>query len=377
MLSKICSKISRYPSQPRLSRNARLSQLNKDCLSALKKVEINSSLQKTMIDLDTRYCLDIALAADEEYQSIPASAIFEPDDSPEAEERARGLQIARGLSSTTRFLENYSITAPGTMLEAAITTRHKNFLLRSLHYSFPLLPESDQRAFVCAVQPKALDRLGMTVSSELRKLSTECQASEKPQLDVHHVLALLDYCSSESGSFNSINDGKRTWQFCGVDKLALITSCLSSSLEEALGILSLHAEFRYHGPAYKGIALANAAGQFRLSRMQPGMQYTSAHWSSATCIEKKNYSNKSADERCSKLVILDSEGVRVHMFNDNSSADEGEVMIRPKPFYFLSTAEVGERMAKPVANRPTIYCTMKPVTSEACGRPLEPHAVLV
>ena len=111
--------------------------------------------------------------------------------------------------------------------------------------------------------------------------------------------------------------------------------------------------------------------------MQPGMQYTSAHWSSATCIEKKNYSNKSADERCSKLVILDSEGVRVHMFNDNSSADEGEVMIRPKPFYFLSTAEVGERMAKPVANRPTIYCTMKPVTSEACGRPLEPHAVLV
>ena len=388
MLSRIISNRVRYSNHPNLarnthhyhsgsSRNTRLTQLNKDCLSALKKVEINTSLQKTMITLDTEYCLNIALEADAEYQSIPDSAIFEPDDSPEAEERAHGLQLARGLRATANFLENYSVTVPEITLEAAITPRHQNHLLSSLRDSFPLLSEANQRAFASAVHPEALNRLGLTLSPALCKLSLANQQMGKPQLARHHVLALLDYCNSKTGNFNAVNDGLRTWQLCGIDKLASITSCLANPLNEALSILSLHDEFLYRGPAFKGIALGNAAGQFRLSKMQPGMEYTSPHWSSATYIESKNYSNRSDDERCSKLVFVQSEGVHVHMFNDQSSIDEGEIMIRPKPVVFLPADDVDRKLAKPVRDRPTLYCTMKPVSSESGSAPLESYAVPV
>ncbi len=381
MLSKVCSTIVRHSnhSNPlRIGRNARMNQLNNDCMTALRKVEINQSLQKTIADLDAQYCLDLALEAEDEFQQLPASAIFEADDSPEAEARARGLQLARGLEQTKYFLEKYSVTVPDITLDAAINPRHKLNLINSLHRSFPLLSPSDQLAFIGAVQPQVLGRLGFNLSPEYLQLSIANQQAGKPQLNENHVLALLDYCSSSSGMFNSVNDGKRVWQLCGIGTLAAITACLSQPLDEALNILSLHEAFIYSGPAYKGIALANAAGQFRLSRMQPGMQYKGAHWSSATWIEKMNYANnKMDDNRCSKLTVVHAEGVRVHIFNDESSIGEGEVMMRPQTFYFLAASQVDPGLSKPLIDRPTIFCTMKPTQPEARSTGLGRHAVPV
>ena len=138
--------------------------------------------------------------------------------------------------------------------------------------------------------------------------------------------------------FNAINDSLRIWQLCGVNQLALITACLSGPLNEALRILSKHDAFLHRGPLYKGVTVCNPAGSFRLSRMQPGMQYCSPHWSSATHLEKENYAAKKPD-RDLQLTILDAEGVRVHMFNNTNSIHEGEVIMPPKPIYFLE--EIG------------------------------------
>ena len=115
----------------------------------------------------------------------------------------------------------------------------------------------------------------------------------------------------------------RLWQLCSVAKLAELTECLRAPLNEALNILSCHEEFIYEGPAYKGISLANGAGQFRLYWMQPGCEYTSPHWCSATSREEANYASdmpildaNCTNDRDTQLTILHARAVKVHLFND-------------------------------------------------------------
>ncbi len=358
MLKQVCSASVRRANYPRISSNHYLSQLNRECLNKLKRIDINSSLQARMEDIDTQYRFPIYHEVEAEYRKVPDHALYEADDSPEAEERAKGHQLACGLVSTMGFLDNYSVTVPGITLDAAIHPAHKNFLIESLQLSFHELNEHDRLAFASAVKPDVLARAELKLSPEEKKRSIDSYQAGKPQLEAHHLLALLDASSSRTGSFNAVNDAKRTWQLCGVDKLAAITACLADPLEEALQILSQHDVFVYEGPAYKGISVCNGAGQFRLSKMQPGMQHTSPHWSSATWISGKNYAFNNG--RDLQVTILHAIGVRVHLFNDISSIDEGEIAIRPMPMHFVSASEVDPLLFQQNDFCPTIYCTMKP-----------------
>ena len=358
MLKQVCSASVRRPHYPRVSSNHYLCQINRECLHQLRKLEINASLQTTMEKIDTRYRLSIYQEVEYEYQKVPDHALYEPDDSPEAEERAKGHQLACGLVSTMGFLDKYSVTVPGITLNAAIHPAHRNFLIESLQLSFHALNESDRLAFASAVQPDVLHKAGLKLSPEERKRSVDNYHAGVPQLKERHLLALLDTSSSRTGSFNAVNDAKRTWQLCGVDKLAAITACLADPLDEALQILSQHDVFAYEGPAYKGISVCNGAGQYRLSKMQPGMLHTSPHWSSATWISGKNYALNNG--RDLQVTLLHAVGVRVHLFNDISSIDEGEIAMQPIPMHFVSASEVDQHRHPPNSSCPTIYCTMKP-----------------
>lgn len=388
MLSKVFSKVSRYPHTPlangrihqaqrsHSTHNSRLAQLNKDCIAALKKMEINASLWDNACAIEDTFRADIHDEVNYDYQRVPDHLLFSPDNSPAAAERALGYQLTCGLSETPRFLLNYSVTAPGMTLDAAITPKHKSYLVESLTESFPKLKDSDQMAMASAIQPDVLIKLGFPVSPDAMNLSIANQKAGKPQLAEDHLLALADYCSSNSGMFNAVNDSLRVWQLCGVNTLASITSCLSKPLNEGLTILSQHKAFLYRGTLYKGITICNGAGAFRLSKMQPGMQYCSPHWSSATHVESQNYATKKPDRQL-QMNILDAEGVRAHMFNNSSSIGEGEVIMPPKPIRFLEESEVEPSLQNTNHKLPTIYGTMKPVQSEVDARPQEPHAIRV
>jgi hypothetical protein len=388
MLSKICSRVSRYPHSPRTdgkihqiqrslsTQNARLAQLNKDCIAALKKIEINHSLWGTMCEIEDKFRADINDEVNYEYQRVPDHLLFSPDNSPAAAERAVGYQLSCGLSETPRFLLNYSVSAPDMTLDAAITPKHKSDLIESFTESFTKLKDSDQMAMASTIQPDVLIKLGVSVSCEAMNLSIANKKADKPQLAEDHLIALIDYCSSNSGMFNAINDSMRIWQLCGVNTLALITSCLSKPLNEGLGILSMHHDFLYRGTLYKGVAICNGAGAFRLSKMQPGMQYCSPHWSSATHVESQNYAARKPDRQL-QMTILHSEGVRAHMFNNISSMGEGEVIMPPKPIYFLEESAVDPALQNANRQLPTIYGTMKPIQSATDARLREPHAILV
>lgn len=352
----------------RAGNTSELIRLSHECLAKLKKVEINSSVLQTITDLSDKYYIDLHLLAQSEYADIPDELIFLPDESQAARERAQAIQLGRGVGAVRNFLESYSVTVPGMTLDAAITPKHKNFLIKSMQYGYEALKPNDQRAFVSAIDIDVLDKLGVPMDPEAKQLSIANRKAGKQQLSENHLLALLDYCSSYTGHFNAINDSKRVWQLCGTDKLASITACLTDSLNEALNILSTHESFVYQGPAWKGIAVLDPAGPFRLSRMQPGMTYVNPHWSSSTSIESENYARSKADERCCTLVITHAEGVRVHVFNDRTSNDEGEVMMPPKPLYFLPDPE-GKTFSNGWLN---LYCTMKPDQPISEGRPPVP-----
>ena len=95
--------------------------------------------------------------------------------------------------------------------------------------------------------------------------------------------------------------------------------------------------------------LANGAGPYRLSRMQPGMKYMSPHWVSATSRPESNYASDascysshaiSMNIRDTQITILNTQAVKVHLFNDVSSVHQGEIMIPRKPMMFLSTDSI-------------------------------------
>ncbi len=389
MLNKIYSNVSRYSHGPTANpkihqpkrllnnhsnANSRMAQLTNECLSSLRRIEITPSLQSTINSLQDKYYADLQQMTEDEYKALPDHAIFKPDGSREALERAQAVQVYRGVGAVARFLENYTVHAPGMSLCNAITATHQSRLLNSFHESFPNLSPSDQMALASAIHPDVLSKLNLPCSGEGTRLSIATQLAGTPQLDEQHVIALLDYCNSSTGHFNAINDSKRTWQLCGIDTLASITSCMSKPLDEGLQILSRYPAFVYKGPAWKGIALLEPAGPYRLSRIQPGMSYSSPHWSSATHIERKNYSEKGDGYRSCKLSIAYAEGVHVHMFNDVTSINEGAVMLPPKPMYFTEDPKTDNRRSVSPIN---IHCTMKSNLPEKDGNTVEPHAIRV
>lgn len=159
----------------------------------------------------------------------------------------------------------------------------------------------------------------------------------------------------------------RVWQICGSDTFAKVSECLTRPLNEALEILSLHEKFRYEGPAFKGIVLANGAGPYRLARMQPGMTYISPHWLSATSRPECNYASDSCCysshalstiKRDTQVTVLHTKAVKVHLFNDVSSIHQGEIMIPKKPLKFLSPDSIDPSMAALAQSHHTLYCTM-------------------
>lgn len=372
MISKLCSTATRHTHRHTSRSYSYLSRLNTDCLSKLRNIDIDRSLRRQLESLDHEYRYKLHEAVETEYAAIPDHKIFSPDNSFDAEERAKGYQLACALWSVMRFQESYCVTVPGMSMEAAMNTSHHHYLIKIFHETWSTIDASERRKLLTIIHPEACQRLGLTLSSEERKFSQEAAQPASKQLDAQHVLALVDYCSSQTGNFNPVNDGMRLWQLCCTDKIAEVTECLRTPLNEALGILSSHKDFIYEGPAYKGISLANGAGQFRLFHMQPGRQTISPHWCSATVSEEANYASdkigfngNSTNDRDTQLTIVHARAVKVHLFNDAGTVHQQEVMLPGKPMLFLSPHEVDQKKFPPNSLHPTLYCIAAEAADQA------------
>ncbi len=353
--------------QKNIRHESYLSRLNSECISKINKVDINQSTKSTLEKINHKYRQTIYDEVKNQYDVLHAHKLFYPDDTLESRELAKGYQIACGLFSTQEFLKNYSVTIPGMSLEAAIHPHHKNYLIASFQTTLNAISIEERVMLAEVIHPKIFEWLNLQVQPEQTQASSQSAKKNLPQLTADHVLALDDYCNSQSGSFNSANDGMRVWQISGSDTLAKISDCLTRPLNEALKILSLHENFSYEGPAFKGVVLANGAGPYRLARMQPGMKYISPHWVSATCRPESNYASDascysshaiSTNIRDTQITVLNTKAVKVHLFNDISSIHQGEIMIPRKPLMFLSPDSIDQSMRALAQSRHTLYCTM-------------------
>jgi hypothetical protein len=344
-----------------------LSRLNSECISKINKININQSTKSAIEEINHKYRLDIYEEVKYQYDLLHSHKIFYPDDTIASRELATGHQISYGLFSTQEFLKNYSVIIPGMSLEAAIHPLHKNYLIKSFQSTLNEISNDERTMLAEVIHPKVFEWLNLEIRPEELQASLKSAQNKTLQLSTDHVLALVDYCSSQSGSFNSANDGMRVWQISGSDTLAKISDCLTRPLNEALDILSLHENFRYEGPAYKGIVLANGAGPYRLARMQPGMNYISPHWLSATSRPESNYASDaccysshaiSLNRRDTQITVLNTKAVKVHLFNDMSSIDQREIMIPRKPLIFLCPDSIEHSVRALAQSRHTLYCTM-------------------
>ena len=62
------------------------------------------------------------------------------------------------------------------------------------------------------------------------------------------------------------------------------------------------------------------------------------------------------------------------MFNDETSINEGEVMLPPKPMYFIEDPKTEKRNSMAAI---TIHCTMKSNLPEKKANTVEPYAIRV
>ncbi len=260
-----------------------------------------------------------------------------------------------------QFFDNYDVSIPVVSLEIAINPMHRQSLISDFADSWASMKSEDRMALIDVIGEKTLHQLGIMLNAHEKQYVKEKVSMMAPQLKMAHCLALLDYSSSHSGSFNAINNSARIWHYYGVRTLAKITEPLYELFCEALRILEYYPAFCYEGSAYKNLSIANPAGNFRMSCMQAGMQLQCVHGISVTPAREKNYASSSNiwSIRDVQFTFVHSRGVRVHLFNNATSRDQMEVIIPEGcQLIFLSPQEIDRTKFKDNGGPwPTYYCT--------------------
>jgi len=335
-----------------------------DCSKALRDVQISPKSKNQITAIDDQYRYAIHQETMTAYEAVPDVTM--PDDSIEAKLRAQAWQLIEGLSSMNQFFYHYDVSIPGVRLEVAIHPRHRESLSHDFQESWASMTPEDRMALIEVISEKAFHQLGITLNASEKQHAKEKGANMTPQLTMAHCLALLDYASSASGSFNATNSSARLWHYYGVDTLKKMTAALYDPFCDALRILEHYPAFCYEGPAYKGLSVANPAGNFRLSCMQSGMQIYCAHGISATPRREQNYASSSniCSTRDMQLTFVHSRGIRIHLFNDTTSRGQMEIIIpEGRQLKFLSPQEIDRTRFKDNGGPwPTYYCAEIPLS---------------
>jgi hypothetical protein len=341
---------------------SRLGQLTMDCSKVLREVKISTRSKNEIAAIDDHYRHAIYEETMEAYQAVPDVTM--PDNSPEAKLRAQAWQLIEGLSSMGQFFAHYDVTAAGVSLEVAINPSHRDSLIHDFRESWFSMNPEDRRALIAVISEKTFHQLGITLNASEKQYAELKELNIAPQLTIAHCLALLDYANSSSGSFNATNNSARLWRYYGIDTLAKITAPLYEPFCEALRVLEHYPDFCFEGPAYKGLSIANPAGNFRMSCMQAGMPLHCAHGISATSRREKNYASSSNiwSTRDMQLTFVHSRGIKIHLFNDETSRDQMEIIIpEGRQLKFLSPQEIDRTKFKDNGGPwSTYYCTEIP-----------------
>jgi hypothetical protein len=363
MLSKVIARQTRQLNKTSTERS-RLGQLTMDCSKALKDIRISSRSKNQITEIDDQYRHAIYEETMMAYHAVADVTV--PDSSSEATLRAQAWQLIEGLSSMAQFFEHYEVTIPGVSLEVSINPSHRESLSHDFRESWNSMAPEDRVALIEVISEKTFHQFGIMLNTGEKQIAIQKGSTIDRQLTMAHCLALLDYANSHSDSFNAANNSARIWHYYGVDTLLKMTATLYDPFCEALRILEHYPAFCYAGPAYKGLSIANPAGNFRMSCMQSGMPLHCAHGISATIKREKNYASSSniLSTRDAQLTFVHSRGIKIHLFNDVTSRDQMEIIIpEGRELKFLSPQDIDRTKFKDNGGPwPTYYCTEIPLS---------------
>ncbi len=339
-------------------------KLTRECSNELKKLELNQKLPEKIRAIQGKYALNLRLEAEEVFKHIDIDAV---DDSPEALGMALAWDIAHFLDYMPNFMSDYCVTTSQMELAAAISPRHRQFLMRSFKETFEKLSTEDRIKLVIAIDSKAMDAMECQLTPEEKRLQSTAHHYVK-QIDLNQLFSMIDYTHVDTSQFVPVNCGQRLARYAGIQIAADIVSCVSQPMVDALKTLVMNPDFVYHGDLFKGVYLINPAGPFRRSCLVNGKTHILAHATSATSDPEQSYANPPirswTDPRDTNLVFKNVWGVRVHLFNDWSTTNQKEVLIMPTMAIRSVPAPVGASNGARPGSKQTYYCEF---VNEASG----------
>ena len=214
---------------------------------------------------------------------------------------------------------------------------HKEDLLAKFHSTFQANDEQRQRALMSSLDPKLADQLigdGIVrrPSAPATNTASTQQLAPTSGLNEAELLALLDYLSSSSGTFNMVNGAAMAKAYYGEPALQACVSVYSTMLNNAINKLCSHPWFgRRDIEVYKGIRLTTLDEPFRTAMLREAHR-TNGSISfpsvlSASCDPNSSYARTKFTEGYTlECVMTMRRGFYADPFHDTQSMGEHEIL---------------------------------------------------
>lgn len=214
---------------------------------------------------------------------------------------------------------------------------HRHNLLEQFHATFQKNDEERRQALISSLNPALrerliADRVIKGVADQIDLTGDHSLSASFTGLSEAELLALLDYLSSSSGTFNVVNGAAMAHAYYGEPALQSCVSFYSTTLNNAIEKLCKHPWFaRGDITVYKGIRLTTLDEPFRIAMLREAYQQKGLisfpSVLSASCDPNGSYARTKFSEGYSlECVITMHRGFYADPFHDIRSMGEHEIL---------------------------------------------------
>lgn len=283
-------------------------------------------------------------------QAVAASNTVGGSQLASARNAAAVHTICYALDAYTGFIEKYDASPikltqrPKPSAEefeqaflSQIKSNHKRNLLEQFQATFQVNDDERQRALVSALNPVVLAKLSASgvVRSSGNSKPDQTSGEFDPQsmgINEAELLALLDYLSSSTGTFNVVNGAAMAKAYYGEPALQSCVDVFSTVLASGINKLCEHPWFgRKDIVVYKGIRLTTLDELFRLAMLKEAHKHhglvSFPSVLSASCDPNNSYARtKFSDGYNLECVMTVRRGFYADPFHDKQTMGEHEIL---------------------------------------------------
>jgi len=283
-------------------------------------------------------------------QAINASTTVGGSNLTSARNAAAVHTICYALDAYAGFVERYD-ASPITITErcktnpaeleqtflSQIHTDHRRNLIEQFHASFQSNDDERQGALLSALNPELRAKLSASgiIHNSVRAepgRATGGFDAKKQGINEAELLALLDYLSSGTGTFNVVNGAAMAKAYYGEPVLQSCVNVFSTALASGINKLCEHPWFgRRDIVVYKGIRLTTLDEPFRMAMLKEAHERNGLvsfpSVLSASCDPNNSYARTKLSEGYSiECVITMRRGFYADPFHDTQTMGEHEIL---------------------------------------------------